>query len=207
MQNKNILGILKWPLLLTIALITVGGLISWFIFWKVEKAEEKLDLAKENYRLISLQVQSLDQIKKNHDSSRSLKQSLDEMTLTPVNTLSLIEELEKVANSLGLVLKTSVGENPSASSGAVKNLQSKNVKDNNKKNEESVWLELETEGRFENIRKLIFYLENSQKLILVASVKLSQSQSLLPEEIFNNPEENFSSENLKAEILVTNQFN
>ncbi len=212
MQNKNILEILKWPLSLIVIFLTLGGLGSWFIFWKVDKEEEKLDLAKENYRLTALQIRSIDEIKKNHDSSQYLKTELDKMTLNQANTLDLIEELEKVAVSLGLTLKTSVGENPNSSSGNIKNLQDKTVKagsnqDSNKKNEDQVWLDLETEGRFNDIRKFVFYLENSQKLVLIASLSLSQGQVLLPEEVFKDPTNNFSNEDLKVEILITNQFN
>ena len=208
MENKNIIKILRWPLVLIVLFITAGGLGSWFLFWRVEQTEGELEILKEDYAIKLADVRSYAELKENYQKNKLLGDEIKKMLVGQKNTLGLIEELEKAAVTAGIGLKTNIGIKPGSNKitsglGQCGGGNMNKSADDKKEKDNEIWLQLNIEGRYASILQFIAYLENSYRLISIESVKFSQAQNIGAEDFFQN-QEALSLGDLKAEILVTN---
>lgn len=183
--------------------IGVAGVLgSWFLFQKIAVEEAKLKIAKDNYNTTLEQLKSFEVVKSDFEKSKSLKSEMENMTVQTDNVLGLIEELEKAAQSSGVILKTSVGQRPNTSS-FPKTARSKTTGTDSNSNQE-VWLQLEADGNFTNILQFVRYVENARKLVSVASISVGQLENIEAGKFPTAGDESLGK--LKAVILVTNVF-
>jgi len=203
-QNKKIISTLGGSLAWMLALAVIGVLGSWFLFQKIAVEETDLKKAKDNYDVTLKQLQSFDSVKSDFEESMELKNEAENMMVKTDNILSLIEELEKAAQSSGVVLKTNVGEKPGTSKNFPKAAQAKAAANSNNNSEQEVWLQLEVNGSFANVLQFIRYLENAKKLISIASISINQSEKFGAEEFPVSGDELLGK--LKTVILISNVF-
>lgn len=210
MQNKRIIIILQGSIAWILVVMIIGTIGTWYLFRFVDKAEQSLEVAKNDYRTTLGQLESFEKIKVNSESTKSIKTETENMLVSADNTLVLIEELEKAAEISGVILTTNIGVRPGTSKQIISKVGQfpQMVKEGDKKNtnpaDQELWLELTVEGNFPGILKFVRYLENAHKLIAVSSLNINQGGNMLAQEILENSEETLG--NLKAVILVTNVF-
>jgi len=200
MQNKKIINILKGSIIWTAIFLFVGGFGSWLLFQKIKSEEANLEETKNNYETTLKQIQVFDTVKKDFENTKKLKSQVEKIIVKPENTLELIQELEKDAQTSGVTLNTSVGERP----GSKKNIPKVGQPKLNNSSEQEIWLLLEVNGSFKKILQFVKRLETGDKLVSVSDVDIGQSQNISPEDIFETGSESLG--NLKATILVTNVF-
>jgi hypothetical protein len=208
MQNKKIITILQGPLIWVFVVLVLGFVGTWYLFQFVDKEEQTLEAARNDYLISLRQLESFDKIKSNFESTKSIKTETENMVVKSDSTLSLIEELERAAEVSGVRLKTDVGEKPGTTKKIVNKLgqfpAAGSANGNTNATDQEVWLELTAEGNYANILKFIRYLENARKLIAVSSVNINQASTMSAADALDNTEGTLGY--LKAVILVTNVF-
>jgi len=210
MQNKKIITILQGSLAWVFVVLVIGAIGTWYLFRFVDKAEQSLEVARDDYQTTLGQLESFDEIKSNFESTKGIKNDAESMLVGADNTLSLIEELEKAAEISGVTLKTSVGVKPGTTKQIVPKLGQfpqtglENKNKNTNASDQEVWLELTVEGNFSGILKFVRYLENARKLVAVSSININQGSTMLAADVLENSEGTLG--NLKSVILVTNVF-
>lgn len=199
MQNKKILSIFQRSFIYIFIFSLVGGFGSWLLYQKARSEETSLEAARNDYNNTLNQLDSFDSVKKDFDESVSLRDQVSNLIVGPDGTLGLIEELEGAAKASNVVLKTSIGANPT-----LKNMPKITNNTNNKNANQEVWLDLEVDGTFPNTLQFIKYLENAKRLVATSTISIEQSGTMAPDEVLTSPEGSLGK--LKTKILVSNVF-